>query len=109
MTAKPPRPPRHLRAPTRKWWAETVAGYEFEAHHRLELTMAGELWDRKVEAREVVKKEGAYYVDRFGAPHAHPAVAVERDCTLGFLRIVRELRLDSTEGPESRPPGLGER
>jgi phage terminase small subunit len=85
-----------------------MENFEMEQHHTRVLTAAAETWDRAQEAREAIAKHGAFYADRFGAPKAHPAVAVERDAKILFARLVRELRLD-IEPPDSRPPGLGER
>ncbi len=61
-------------------------------------------WDRAEEARDRLAKDGTYYTDRFGAPKVHPAVAVERDARLAFMRAVRELDLDGEPLPDPRPP-----
>jgi P27 family predicted phage terminase small subunit len=99
------RAPAHLRAATRRWWASVVAEYELEAHHARLLTLAAEAWDRATEARETLKKHGAYYDDRFGQPKAHPATIVERDSRIAFARLLRELALDVSP-PAPRPPGI---
>ena len=110
MTGRPPRPPAHLRAPTRRWWSWVVETYAMEGHHMKILTAAAETWDRRQEARDVMAKQGAFYVDRWGAPKAHPAAAVERDCNVLFLRQLRELRLDVDQpGEDERPPRIPER
>ena len=110
MTTKPPRPPKHLSASTRRWWSDVVANFEMEEHHLKILTGAGELWDRAQEAGATVKREGAFYVNRFGEPRVHPAVTVQRDALVGFSRMVRELGLDSAPAPEApRPPRTGGR
>jgi len=101
--------PRHLRATTRKWAEEVLAGYEFESHHVRLLVLACEAWDRGQAARGRIARFGMTYSDRFGQPRLRPEVQVERDARVSFARILRELRLDSTEGPESRPPALGDR
>jgi phage terminase small subunit len=105
-----PNPPAHLGDLTLKWWLDVVAGYELEDHHIRLLTLAAESWDRNVEARETLAREGCFYMNRFGEPRAHPAVAVERDSKISFARLIRELDLD-VEPPRdpSRPPGLGRR
>ena len=85
-----------------------MENFEMEPHHMRLLTLAAETWDRAQSARAVIAKRGPFYDDRFGAPKAHPAVAVERDAKVLFARLLRELRLD-LDAPESRPPELGGR
>ena len=98
-------PPTYLRPTTRKWWRNVVGEWELDEHHRRLLTLACESWDRGQQARGVLKRKGAYYVDRFGQPKDHPAVAVERDARIAFARLLRELDLDTQPPPESsRPP-----
>jgi len=81
-----------------------AADYALEEHHERLLTLACEAFDRATEAREALERDGAFYIDRFGTPKAHPAVAVERDARLAFARLVRELRLDDEPAPDARPP-----
>jgi phage terminase small subunit len=99
--------PRHLRGPTRQWYANVCESYELEPHHLRLLQLAGEAWDRACEAREALAEHDLVFSDRFGQPHARPEVAVERDARLAFARLVRELDLDA-EPPSSpsRPPGI---
>ena len=40
-----PKPPRHLKAPTKRWWKSVVDGYSLEPHHVRLLTLAAEAWD----------------------------------------------------------------
>lgn len=103
---RPPRPPKHLRPVTRRWWQSVIEEYELEPHHVRLLTLAGESWDRCQQAREALAANGLTYQDRFGAPRARPEVAIERDSRIAFARVLRELRLD-LDPPDSRPPGLG--
>ena len=109
MTSRrPPRPPKHLRPATRRWFSWVLDNFEMEEHHVKILTAASESWDRMQQAREAIGKFGIVFTDRFGAPKPRPEVAIERDAKIVFSRMIRELRLD-LEGPESRPPGLGEK
>lgn len=101
-----PTAPKHLAAATRKWFDGVSEDYELEDHHIRLLTLAGESWDRAVQAREAVAKHGLTYTDRFGAPRSRPEVAVERDSRIAFARLLRELDLDCGTPTESRPPGL---
>lgn len=94
--------PEHLRAATREWWASVVRDFDLEEHHVRLLTLAAEAYDRCEEARETLAREGAYFSDRFGAPRAHPAVAVERDSRIAFARLMRELDLEGAPLPDPR-------
>lgn len=96
---KRPQAPKHLRPATRKWWVSMVVEWDLEEHHARLLTMAGEAWDRCVQARELLAKHGLTYVDRFEQPRARPEVAIERDSRIAFARMLSELRLDDVEPP----------
>lgn len=98
--------PRHLSASTRQWWSEVMRDYELESHHVRLLTLAAEALDRCLAARESLTKHGMIYNDRFGAPHARPEVAIERDARISFARLLRQLGLDYETGDELRPPPL---
>ena len=105
---KKPAIPAHLAPPTRKWFGAVLENYALEDHHVRLLTLAAESWDRGQEARAGLVEHGLTYADRFGAPHARPEVAIERDSRLQFARLVRELDLDVEAPPPaaSRPPAL---
>lgn len=97
--------PTHLEKETKLWWSEVAADYELEPHHLRTLTLACEQWDRAQAARKLIKKEGITITDRFGQPKPHPAVAIARDASIAFARLMRELALDDTD--PSRPPRVG--
>lgn len=102
-----PRPPAHLQAATKRWFAAVLEDYDLDDHHVRLLTLAAEAWDRGQMARLAIADHGLTFVDRFGSPHARPEVAIERDARIAFARLLRELDLDGDGGtPESRPPGL---
>ena len=82
-----------------------VETYEFQYFELRLLTAAGEAWDRKEKAREVIETQGLTYTDRFGQPAARPEVAIERDSRLAFFRCMRQLAL-SEEPPDNRPSPL---
>ena len=104
---KKPAAPPHLEAATRAWWSQAVADYQFEPHHLRLLTLAGEAWDRGQAARAAIATLGLTFDDRFGAPHARPEVAIERDSRLSFARLLRELDLDvDPPAQAARGPGL---
>jgi len=109
MPETKPRAPSHLRPDTAKWWLEVVSDFELEPHHVKLLTLAAEALDRATQAREAIKKDGAYLPGRYeGSIRAHPAIGVERDSRLAFARLVRELGLDGDAQP-SRPPRIAGR
>ena len=83
-----------------------VADYELEPHHMRLLSMAAECWDQYLKASETIRKLGLTFDDRFGQPKARPEIAIERDCRVGFARLVRELGLDLGEPDEFRPPRI---
>lgn len=95
------RPPGHLRAATRRWFASVVSDYDLDSHHVRLLTLAAEAWDRGQQAREVIDRDGMTFSDRFGQPKARPEIAIERDSRIGFARLIRELGLDVEPPPEA--------
>ena len=97
--------PRHLSAASRRWWMHVTTHWELEQHHVLILKAAAESWDRLQQARRTIAAEGLTAKTRDGLK-VHPAVQVERDSLLAFLRAVRELDLDVAAPAESRPPAL---
>jgi phage terminase small subunit len=99
--------PKHLRAATREWFDGVVATYALEEHHLRLLTLAAESWDAGELARLALAQHGQTFTDRFGQPHARPEVAIQRDATIAFSRLFRELDLDAAVTPAaSRPPSI---
>jgi P27 family predicted phage terminase small subunit len=87
--------PAHLSAEARAIWRSVLADYELEKRHEAVLLIALEAFDRMREAQAAIAADGAYITGRFGKK-AHPALAVERDSRIAFLRAQRELGLDLT-------------
>ena len=100
------RAPKNLTNESKRFWIDTVKAYELEAHHLKILEAACRCWDRVVEAREQVDKDGAYFLDRYSQHKPHPALDIETKNKNLFMRLVRELALDLNPAPDSRPPGL---
>ncbi|MDP9202720.1 MAG: P27 family phage terminase small subunit [Gemmatimonadota bacterium] len=98
-TKKPPPPPRHLDASTRKWWTHVCSTYELAEHHVRILALACQAWDRAEEARQRLAKDGTIYIDRFGAPRKHPSVSVEEQARLAFARLIAQLDLEGESNP----------
>src|SRR5882757_9583851 len=108
MTKRNPPAPGHLSAATRRWWHAVVDEYALEPHHLRLLQLAGEAWDRCVQARELIAKHGPTFTDRFGSPRKRPEISIEESARIAFARLCRELDLD-VEPPASNrtgPPAL---
>jgi P27 family predicted phage terminase small subunit len=108
MSPKPkqrkiPLPPRTLGDEGKAYWKKIQSEFDVEEHHFDLLEAACVQLDRASAARAVIAVEGITAKDRFGQPKEHPAVSVERNAALSFLRLQRELGLDIAP-PESRPP-----
>lgn len=103
-----PTPPSYLKKPTREWFAQVAADYQFEPHHLRILEMAAQAWDEFQLARTAVSKHGLTFVDRYGQPRERPEVGTARQARTSFARMIRELALDIEPPPESpRPPRTG--
>ena len=101
--------PKHLQPETRQWFAGIVAEHDLTSSELRTLQAALEAWDRAQEALERIAKDGAYLPNRFGELRPHPALSVERDARIGFLRAMRELALDGIEDDGVRPPRVAGR
>jgi phage terminase small subunit len=98
MTQKP-KVPAHLQPATRAWFVDVLEGYVMEQHHVRLLTLAGEAWDRCVDARLRIAKDGLTVDGREGLK-TRPCVAIERDARAAFARLVAQLGLDDTDEPK---------
>jgi phage terminase small subunit len=103
---KLPKTPTGLRTESAKFWRDTVKIFEFEQHHLKLLEAACRCWDRILEDREILEKEGKYFLDRYKQPKPHPALDDEKRQKNLFMRLIRELCLDAVVPDESRPPRL---
>lgn len=92
--AKPLKPPNGLKKSKLLWKEITDQYVDFDPHHLRLLQLVCETWDKIIEAREELKKEGSFFVDRYGQPKEHPAADSERKNKALFMRLVRELGLD---------------
>ena len=101
------RAPRHLTAPSRRFYEQVVDDYVLESHHLRLLQLLCESFDRGQEARKILDAEGLTVVDtKLGISRPHPCISIERDSAVRVARFTRELNL--SEGPPDtlRPPGL---
>ena len=100
--------PGALKPDTARWWRTVASDYVPEEHHLRLLTLAAFAWDRADAARRTIAATGGTtYVDRFGQPRARPEIAIERDSTIAFARLTRELDLDAgSPSLAAQPPAL---
>ena len=98
--------PKYLRPESAAFYNTVMTDYELDGHHVILLTKACESLDRIEEAREIIKKDGLTFKDRFGSPRANPAVAIERDNKIAVARLFRELGLDLAGDGKTAPPAL---
>lgn len=102
-------PPPQLSDAAKAWWLEFVAEFDFsQPHHYQSLKLAFEALDRARWAVESMEANGMVYVDRWGQPKARPEVAIARDNTVLFCRVLREMGLD-IQPTDSRLPRPGGR
>ncbi len=86
------RAPQDLSETSRKWWKACLSNFEFAPPDLALLEEACRAYDRILEARALVAKDGAYIQGRLGLK-PHPALLVERDSVVLFSRLVRDLHL----------------
>ncbi len=98
--------PAGLKAESAKFWRDIVSDYELEQHHLKILESACRCWDRILEDREVIEKEGRFFLDRYDQPKTHPAVDDETKQKALFMRLIRELCLDAQVPDEARQPRI---
>lgn len=92
---KIPKPSKNLSKPAKKLWQELQTEYEIVDAAGLDLL--GDLctfFDRRAQARETIREEGATIKDRFGQTVAHPATRIERDSSASMGRILKQLNFD---------------
>ena len=104
VEAPPPPPPNHLSEATKARWVEVTNEFVLKSHHLRILECACDSWDRMVEARTLLHKEGLTVTTVQGGDKPHPATQIELDSRAAFLRCVRELDLDSEPKPSDRRP-----
>jgi P27 family predicted phage terminase small subunit len=103
VTSTNPRAPAHLSEASRRFWTQVCRDYALQLPHFRLLQATLEAWDRMNEARAIIDRDGLVILDRYQKPKAHPAVAIERDSRLAFIRGLRELDLEGEPLPDPRP------
>jgi P27 family predicted phage terminase small subunit len=105
MKKRCPTPPKGIRPEAVAEWRRLHRDYTIDADALPALVELCEALSRKIEAREVIERDGLIVKDRFGQDKAHPAISVERDSRLAVLRCLRVLGLPGPEEKQrGRPP-----
>jgi P27 family predicted phage terminase small subunit len=90
-----PKPPKHLSRAAKSLFRALQAEYGIEDAAGLDLLSDYcEFYDRREQARSIIRQEGAVIKDRFEQSVPHPATRIERDSSAAMTRILRQLNLD---------------
>lgn len=89
-----PKAPKGLSREARAVWARYTEVYEFDPPSLTHLQALCEWYDRRLEARAQIAREGITVKDRFGQAKANPACVVERDASAMVLRHAKYLGVD---------------
>ena len=99
------KPPIYLKEKGRKFFSKVTAEFYFESTHDIELLgAASSELDSQAESQKAIDTDGYYITNRYGKKVEHPGVKSLRDSRVLFMRLIREMGLDLTTGPESRQP-----
>jgi len=96
-----------LEPATKKWIESVCRDWELEPHHVKLLILAGHHFDRVRQAQAVIARDGPTFLDRFSQPKLRPEIQIERDSSVVFSRLLRELSLDIEPPPETSRPHSG--
>ncbi|NQU20945.1 MAG: P27 family phage terminase small subunit [Candidatus Nealsonbacteria bacterium] len=98
-----PAPPVKWSKTAKRFWLDVHKQFVLEEPQHVELLRAAcQQLDRADAARAVVDKGGVVLLDRFKQVKPNPAVDMERQAHLAFLRLARELGLDVELPGETR-------
>lgn len=97
--------PTEIPAVVAAWRKQMVAGFEFSDPASLELLDAAAVQlERMLDLRARIEAEGVVFVDRFGQPRQHPAVAMERQSANLFRLLCRDLGVSCGDDEAARIP-----
>jgi hypothetical protein len=102
----PQKPPRHLRASTKRWFEQICSDYELESHHVMLLQITAEAWDEIQTSREAIEEHGATFENNHGDIKPRLEVAQLRHARNAFMRGMRELNLSEAPPDPPRPNPL---
>ena len=98
--------PQHLSKPMKKFYKTVCENYDLEDHHHHLLRLACEHFDRSQEARLGIADTGLMLKDRFDQWRSNPLMQVQRDSTLAFQKLIKQLGLDDEDGDEVKLPQI---
>ncbi|MBZ5500493.1 MAG: P27 family phage terminase small subunit [Acidobacteriia bacterium] len=104
------KPPKNQSKKARILWRELQAEYQIEDAAGLDLLADYcQFFDRREQARVLIRQNGPTVLDRFQQIQVNPACRVERDSSAAMIKILRQLNLDvePTRDRPGRPPGTG--
>jgi hypothetical protein len=101
--------PDHLTAATKAWWLQVARDYGMwdDPVGLAGLTIAGEAWDRKEEARLLIAKQGLEVKDRYGSSVPSRWLRIQVQCMAEFRAAIKALHFDvePIRPTPGRPPG----
>jgi P27 family predicted phage terminase small subunit len=90
-----PKPPKNQSKKARILWRELQTEYAIQDAGGLDLLGDYcQFYDRREQARELIRRDGATVLDRFQQVQTHPACRIERDSSAAMIKILRQLNLD---------------
>lgn len=93
-------------AETRKIWKQITEAWELDESGLVILKIALESYDRLIQAKRILDKEGVTVKTDTGQIKKHPACEIEKNARQGFLMAWRMLNLGiEPPGSIGRPPG----
>jgi len=98
-----PPAPKGLSGESSRLWRAVVEGFDLPPHALMTLHVAAQALDRLRQAQRVIEADGIVVAGRQG-PKPHPAIRIEEQARIAYLRAIRELGLDLEEPAASRPP-----
>lgn len=100
------KPPAGLCVEAQRFWRKVLKEFAVDDVGSLRvLASACKSFDRMLQARVVISKEGLTCVDRFGQSKIHPAVLIERDARQAMLNALKQMKLEVGEPQQPRQAG----
>jgi phage terminase small subunit len=97
--------PEGLQETGKRFYEQVLVEYDMgDAHDKARLVMACRCLDEIAHDEALIEKQGRFIKDRFQQVKEHPAGRAIRENKTLFCRIIREIGLDITAPPDSRPP-----
>ena len=95
---------KHLSAEAKKLFNSIVEEWDLTPAQLKGLRVSLEALDRAQQCRKRIDQDGLTIPDRFGTPHVHPVLAIERDSRAAFMAGMKQLGLHDDD-TEAKKPG----